>query len=558
MPTLNIQGKRVKVDDSFLQLSPEDQAKTVDEIAAQIGVTPQQAAPQQDLSTASADTQDLAASLSNMTQNPGEAIDAQRVNDAKGKRDAFYSSGIYAGSMNPLGPIAKSIDAGASAAQRSPLFGWDDELTALARSDVNKGDYGKLQAGADAQKTAMRQQNPGASIAGDIGGGLMMARGLPNIVAGRNLPVVGRTGAAMLEGATYGGVTGAGEAKPGERGEGATYGALLGAGISGVASRVGDALASRAARNTANQAAPTAQELADASQQLYDRAYQSGVAIEPQSAQRMFQNMRMAGGRINENLRPQTAGLIDDINALQGQPIDLQRFHELRQEIDLAISRATPSDERTLSRMRQILNAFADNVTPQHVVGPPDAFNTFREADQLWAQRTKTQKIEDLFDLADVKSGRYSQSGMENAIRDKASQLYTRIVKRQERSFTQEETALIRQLARGNSSPALLKWAAKFAPRGVVSAGAGAGIGGSIGTLIGGPGVGSAIGMAVPGAIGHFAAGGVDRAANRSLHALQTAAATGNAPVLGAISNRINPLIAPVTSGTASQVMRQR
>lgn len=515
-------------------------------------------APEQDLSGASTDTRDLAASLSNMTQNPAEAIDTQRVNDAKTKRDEFYNSGIYAGSMNPLGPIAKSIDAGATAAQRSPLFGWDDELTALARSDVNKGDYGKLQAGADAQKTAMRQQNPGASIAGDIGGGLMMARGLPNIVAGRNLPVVGRTGAAMLEGATYGGVTGAGEAKPGERGEGATYGALLGAGISGVASRVGDALASRAARNTANAAAPTAEQLNDASQNLYRQANAAGVSLEQNAATRLFQNMRMAGGRVNENVRPQTAGLIDEINAMQGQPIDLERFHDLRQQIDLAIKRAIPADEQRLMRMRDIMNAFADNATPQHVVGPADAFDTFREADRLWASRTKTQKIEDMFDLADVKSGRYSQSGMENAIREKASQLYTRIVKRQERSFTPEETALIRQLARGNSSPALMKWVAKFAPRGVVSAGAGAGIGGSIGTLIGGPGVGSAIGMAVPGAIGHLAAGSVDRAANRSLHALQTAAATGNAPVLGAISNRINPLIAPVTSGTASQVMRRR
>lgn len=36
MPTLNIEGKRVKVDDSFLQLSPEEQNRTVDEIAAQI------------------------------------------------------------------------------------------------------------------------------------------------------------------------------------------------------------------------------------------------------------------------------------------------------------------------------------------------------------------------------------------------------------------------------------------------------------------------------------------------------------------------------------------
>jgi hypothetical protein len=44
MPTLNINGKRVKVDDSFLSLSPEEQDATVDEIAASIGA-PAEAAP---------------------------------------------------------------------------------------------------------------------------------------------------------------------------------------------------------------------------------------------------------------------------------------------------------------------------------------------------------------------------------------------------------------------------------------------------------------------------------------------------------------------------------
>ncbi|MBB3950479.1 hypothetical protein [Aureimonas jatrophae] len=39
MPVLNIEGRRVRVDDSFLQLSPEDQNRTVDEIASSIGVT---------------------------------------------------------------------------------------------------------------------------------------------------------------------------------------------------------------------------------------------------------------------------------------------------------------------------------------------------------------------------------------------------------------------------------------------------------------------------------------------------------------------------------------
>lgn len=518
------------------------------------GEAPQ--APENDLTTASADTRDLASSLSNMTQNPAEAIDAQRVNDAKAKRDEFYNSGIYAGSMNPLGPIAKSIDAGASAAQRSPLFGWDDELTALARSDVNKGDYGKLQAEADAKKTAMRQQNPGASLAGDVGGGLIMARALPNLVAGRNLPVIGRAGAAAIEGGGYGALTGAGEAKPGDRLAGAAVGGVLGAGTGALLSKAGDMLASRAARKAAS-AAPSAEELKVASKALYDQAYQAGVGINPQATDNIVQNMTFAAGRINEKLRPKTAGIVEDVQALRGKPMDLQTFHELRQEIDLAIRGAEPGDERMLTRMRDILTSFAENAHPGQLTGPKQALDTFREADKLWAKRSKTQLIEDLFDLADVKSGRYSQSGMENALRDKASQLYTQIVKGKVKNFTAEEVGLIRKLAKAETSPALTKWIAKFAPRGPVSVGIGAGVGGTIGTTIGGP-VGGAIGMAAPGMAGYGAAKLVDREALRTIDAVRNAAASGNAPVLKAISNRSLPLIGPLASGISSQALRDR
>jgi hypothetical protein len=40
MATLNIGGKRVKVSDDFLSLSPEEQQRTANEIAAQIGAAP--------------------------------------------------------------------------------------------------------------------------------------------------------------------------------------------------------------------------------------------------------------------------------------------------------------------------------------------------------------------------------------------------------------------------------------------------------------------------------------------------------------------------------------
>jgi hypothetical protein len=45
MTTLSINGKKVKVSDDFLSLSPEEQNKAVDEIAAAMGVAKPAAAP---------------------------------------------------------------------------------------------------------------------------------------------------------------------------------------------------------------------------------------------------------------------------------------------------------------------------------------------------------------------------------------------------------------------------------------------------------------------------------------------------------------------------------
>lgn len=478
------------------------------------------------------------------------------LDQAKAERDAYYSSGIYAGDYNPLGAIARSIDAGASAAQSSPLFGWGDEAVAGLRSLAGNTDYATAQAQEDARKQAMRQQNPIASIAGDIGGGLVTARAIPSLSAGRSVPFLGRTVPAAAEAATYGAVTGAGEASPGERGTGALIGGAVGGATGALATKVADALASRAARNTANAAAPTALELKDTSQALYRAADQSGVGVAQPAADRLLQNLELSAGRLNEKLRPRTAGIVEDINSLKGKPMDLQTFHELRQQIDKAAKGADATDEMYLTRMRDLINNFADNAQPNQLTGPKQGMEMFREADSLWRKRAKTQKIEDLFDLADVQSETYSQSGMANAIRLKSKELYTQIVKGKEKSFNKEEVELIRKLAKGEMSPRVLKLAAKFAPRGVVSIGSGLGVGAAAGSLLG-P-VGTALGAVVPAAIGQGAGTLVDRAAANGLRSLQTATATGNAPVLRALSQNVNPLLQPIGSVAASQAVRSR
>ena len=69
MTTLVINGKKVKVSDDFLNLSPEEQNSTVDEIAKSLGSTPNAPAAVTATPKPDAMTEGLAA-LSGMSQNP--------------------------------------------------------------------------------------------------------------------------------------------------------------------------------------------------------------------------------------------------------------------------------------------------------------------------------------------------------------------------------------------------------------------------------------------------------------------------------------------------------
>lgn len=88
MPTLDIEGHSVEVDDSFLKLSPDKQQATVEEIAASMGIKPQQAPvsglKDQFLSGFDQPVEDIGVSV----QEAGKAIGSQGMaNAGQGLRD---------------------------------------------------------------------------------------------------------------------------------------------------------------------------------------------------------------------------------------------------------------------------------------------------------------------------------------------------------------------------------------------------------------------------------------------------------------------------------------
>jgi hypothetical protein len=443
------------------------------------------------------------------------------------------------------------------------LGGFDDEATAAIAAPGSAvrdwyngkgfdlvGAYTRKQQELDAQKGARRAEHPIASLGGEVAGGLALGgavrgkSGAPVTPANRLVPYIGRTGASAVEGAAYGGVYGAGEAKPGERLEGAGRGAMTGATVGATLSTLGGALARNAGSKAVAKAAPPApgsDELEAASNALYGKMDAAGVVVKPQSVDRIFQNAKAAAGPLNETLRPNTLGTLKDIAKLRGQPMSLRRLDELRQEVRLNMKRAQPQDVRTLERIKTVLDNFADNAKAGvDVTGDIRGFDYLKDARKLWARKAKTEVVENILDAAEVRTGQYTQSGLANTISKEMRTLYKSIKSGRTKGFSAEEVALVRQMANGGSNSMTIRLLAKFAPRGVVSAIGGFALGGPALTLA-----------------GHVAGKVADKGAVTAANALRDAASRGYVykPQIPQLPNKMRPLI-PAGVAASTEVDR--
>lgn len=472
-----------------------------------------------------------------------------------------------------LAPAA--FDAATEGSQAGLMFGFDDEIGAGMMAPIHAGidwfkgegfsipkAYNRLQQQLDARKATRRSEHPVASIAGEVAGGLATGAGASKAgltLAGKSVPglasLMPRTAAilpAAAEGAGYGALYGAGEAKPGERLSGAATGAAIGGITGGVLQGIGNAIATRSANKAAQAAAPTTDDLKAAGHALYRAADQQGVMFKDGTVKKLAANLKFTAGGLNEKLRPLTAGTVDDVDRLMTGQMTLQQVDEFRQGLNLDIGRAKGSDKEFLLRMKRTVDHFLDNVSPSEMTGGPAGVGILKEARQVWQKAKKTEVLDRILDLADVQTGQYTQSGLANTITREMRGLYKQIAKGKAAGYTKEEIALIRQMAKGGSNSSIINLFAKFAPRGVVSIVLGQGLGSMV------PGAGN---VAVP-LLGELAGRAADRGALQAAQALRTGIATGRAPVvLPQITRRVTPAIPAVVSpsmGTAQSLLTSR
>ena len=425
-----------------------------------------------------------------------------------------------------------SFGAFTEGAQNGATLGFGDEIysavTAPVRAAISAatgGDFDIAEAYSQTQQRLQDRQNareaqhPVASIAGEIAGGLTTAGGL----AKSGVTLMGRglgTGGAITEGAAYGGVVGAGNAEQGERIQEGLTGAAFGGATAGVLDKVSGGIAKKAAQSEINKLpTPTIEELGEEVTQLYTRAEQAGVTIRPNAMNALGRKVMSKAGRINEKLRPKTAGIVEEFAALMNRPATLQEFDEVRQVIGQAMKRAEPQDVRTLSIIKDTMDDFAKKISHRDVTGDIRGFEFINQARGVYHRKAKAELIEDMFASAEIGTGQYTQSGIANTIGREFRKLAKN--KKKMAMFTPDERRAINQIAMGKTSPQAANWLAKFAPRGVVSTMLSMGGGG----LAGGPVLGAGLPLA-----GHFAAKSVDDATVRAAQALQGDMARGFVP----------------------------
>lgn len=440
--------------------------------------------------------------------------------------------------------LGHKIGAAIDGVAQGMTFGFSDEIAAGLNSGFGVlGDYDKSLEEERARMEENKHLAGGYELAGNLAGGLTTAGGLMKSGVSLLPRISNPLAGAVAEGAAYGSLYGAGTSKEGERVKDALIGGTVGGLTGGAIQKTGDVVG-KMVRGKAQQLAPTVDELAVKTKGMYDKMRNSGAVIKSASVKKLKANLKISAGKVNDTLRPKTAGMIKEVeNALKGN-LDFEDLHELSKTFNRVKSKGIePEDAHFVGRMKNVLDHYIENIKPGDMVsGKTDAVKMLREADKLYARQKKAQIIETLMDHADVQTGQYTQSGMANTIVREMRKLYKN--KKLLSGFSKEEVALIRQMAKGGSASKTINLLAKFAPRGVVSSILG--IAGPTSTV--GP-----AGLALPLA-GHFAAKQADRAAIKAAETLRNNAASGFVPkrLPNPYQKIINPLI-PTASGQAAQ-----
>lgn len=451
MPTLNIGGRKVAVDDNFLSLSPEQQSATVEEISASFG-------PKKPTETAAGDIAKSAGSgLANAaTTAAGMGGDARELvlKGAEYLGGKVFGEDRAADAMKSVRPVVNQIG------RVLPAYMLGGNTSAENKAAL------EAVAGPEYQS----QSNAGRYV-----------KGATEFLPSALLP--GGSGKVRVASALLGGLgsVGGGDIAANTLGERARpYGELGG----GVLASLTPASFAKAAQ----VASPTAKELKTAYKAAQQSPEVQGLVFSPikprEEVRKVLDTLEMSPNSFRERNVPETfrevreglpgAMTFDDVNAVRKNLNDIA-----------AKNRGKP-EAAAANLAKKELDTLLENLDPSKVI-----FGDARAASQRmkagnadYAAAKRSDAIEEAVVKAERKAGRAGAGqNFENALRQEISKILDSSKK--VAGFSKSERETMEKIVKGSFSGNLLRHVGKLAPNGVVSTGIGGGIGAGIGAATG-------------------------------------------------------------------------
>jgi hypothetical protein len=441
MTTLVINGKKVKVADSFLSLSPEEQNRTVDEIASSMGAP----SPGNDKNR---DPRD------GMT--PGERAKAARGGTLKPPSEAKLAAVSAADKVAETKIKNAPTQAGTFLANLAPgvSFGFADEIAGGIDAALTDRTYDESVAMLRGRDKEMAEAYPKTAIAGQIAGA--MALPIP-VKGGATVKEAAVAGAKV--GAGLGFIYGTGTAEGGvvERIKGGIEGAISG-GLFGAAAPVAVNFGSKAFQRLFGKSAqrPTLESLKATKTAAYNAVDDSGEKFAPYDLGLLVEKAKAGMDDINylPQVDDQTAAMLKRLDALSLRELTIGQVDKLRQDV---WTRYNKSKELGLL---EIIDGIDEMIAAR--TSTSDLMDAARVANSRY-------KKAELLDLAFQKAAdQTAATGSGGNVLNKMRQAVTNIINnpKQAKWFTKAEIDTMRGFVQGSTSENVLRRIGKLAPTG--------------------------------------------------------------------------------------------
>jgi hypothetical protein len=213
----------------------------------------------------------------------------------------------------------------------------------------------------------------------------------------------------------------------------------------------------------------TAEQLESASNKLFKQAKDANILIDTKeftnSMANLGKELRQEG--YTPTAYPKITAALDELTNA-GIPKDYTELRALRKIIQGAQKSPDGEEKRLATILKSEFDDYVLNIPESAVTqGSKEGLKAWKEARDIYSRMSKAEVFEDMLDKAEITKGKFSQSGLENALFTELKNLATNPKKL--RLFTQAEQKAIKEAAQGTTAQNALRIIGKFAPTSTVS-----------------------------------------------------------------------------------------